>query len=462
MSKPDTNSTGPHVAAQVAAKWTATDAAYRGEQLAKALREMARVREFVGSQESILGNPNTKHGEIAEQLTVYVRRAWDAFEGRTPTATFDGVGRTDPVDYIKDGLTIQSKYYNGLRNTLDGVLKHIRDNPDHPIGSYDIPADQRQQLNELWETGRIDGLSGKSIKAIQRKLGEIRQEREISLEKLIQRGEGTYDEVQKGRIHDTIRDREDKFRQEAGPSLAGLGKATGVAAAVGGGLRLTQAFYAKYREGKNPFRGEFSSEDWKDVGIITAKGTGESAVSGATLYLLTNWSDLPAPFAGAFVSGLIGVGELLGQYHTGEIDAEQFVDLSHIVASDAAIIGLASAAGQILIPAPVLGAIVGSIAGKFVASAIKGALGEAEAALIERLAAYERNALEQLDDEFRQYIQRLDIYFGNLEHFAQLAFDETVNTTLRLEASIQYAQIMGVTDNLVLHTPSELDTFMTE
>ena len=226
MSQPDTNRTGPHVAAQVAATWAALDAAHRGEQLAEALQtqdrhfldvwgEMQRVRDFVGSPESILGNPDTKHGEIAEQFTVSVRRAWDALYGRAPTAVIDGVGRTDPVDYIKDGLNIQSKYYNGLRNTLDGVLKHIRDNPDHPMGGYDIPADQRQQLNELWEKSRVDGFSEKSIKAIQEKLGEIRQERGISLKRFIQPGEGTYDEVQKGRIHDTIRDRENKLRQEA-------------------------------------------------------------------------------------------------------------------------------------------------------------------------------------------------------------------------------------------------------
>ena len=198
------------------------------------------------------------------------------------------------------------------------------------------------------------------------------------------------------------------------------------------------------------------------MGIITAKGTGESAVTGATLYVLTNSSDLPAPFAGAFVSGLMGVGELLRQYHAGEIDGEQFVDLSHIVASDAAIIGLASAAGQVLIPIPMLGAFVGSLAGKIVASSIKEALGEAEAELIERLAAYEKSALEQLDDEFRKYIHRLDVYFANLEHFAQIAFDETINTTLRLEASIRFAESIGVDKPLVLHNPTELDIFMTE
>ena len=56
-----------------------------------AMREMQVVRDFVGSPDSIIGNPATKHGEIAEQVHVGVRRAVDALYSRAPTATFDGV-----------------------------------------------------------------------------------------------------------------------------------------------------------------------------------------------------------------------------------------------------------------------------------------------------------------------------------------------------------------------------------
>ncbi len=486
MSQPDTNRTGPHVAAQVAATWAAIDAADRANRLAEVLtnqernlldawREMQNVRNFVGAPENILGSPATKHGEIAEQVHVGVRRAIDVLYGRTPSATFDGVGRLDPVDYREVGVDIQSKYYNGLRNTLDGVSEHATKYPNFTSGDgrYHIPRDQYQQIEQLRETGQIDGLSEKSANAVRSKLDEIQQATGRSSDELIQPGEGTYAEVQQGRVHDTLDDRgnrlveeNDKLKQEArvehGPSLAGLGNAAAIGAAAGGGVRFGQAIWVKCRDGKNPFKGEFSTQDWKDVGVATAKGAGGGAVAGGALYALTNSTDLTAPFAGALVSGLIGVGDLLRQYHSGRIDGDQFVELSHIIAVDAAIVGLAAAAGQVLIPVPMLGAFVGSLTGKVVASAIKDGLGEAEAELIARLEAYERRALEQLDEEFRAFIQELDAYFGSLESLARVAFDNTVNTALRLEASIQFAKTVGVPDSLILRTTNDLDTFMME
>ena len=488
MNQPDTNRTGPHVAAQVAATWASLDAADRANRLAEAIqtqdrnfldawREIQRVRDFVGSPENILGNPATKHGEIAEQVHVGVRRAIDALHSRTPTATFSEVGRLDPVDYREAGVDIQSKYYNGLRNTLDGVSLHATKYQDQGFASgdglYHIPRDQYQQIEQLRQTGQIDGLSEKSANAIRNKLNELQQATGRSPDELIQPGEGTYAEVQQGRVHDTLDDREnrlvqknDKLKQEAGtehgPSLAGLGSAAAIGAAAGGGVRFGQAIWVKCRDGKNPFKGEFSTQDWKDVGVATAKGAGGGAVAGSALYALTNSTDLAAPFAGALVSGLMGVGDLLRQYHSGKIDGDQFVELSHIIAADAAIVGLAAAAGQTLIPIPMLGAFVGSLAGKIVASAIKDGLGAAESELIARLAAYEKRALEQLDKEFRAFIKRLDAYFGNLERLAKVAFDNTVNTTLRLEASIQFAEIVGVPDRHILRSTDDLDDFMME
>ena len=134
----------PHVAAQLAAAWTAFDKATRNEALSATLsaRDRAfgeasaaiqRVKDFVGSPEHILGSTETKHGEIAEQCHVGFRRAIAFLHGQTPSASFAGVNRTGPVDYI-DGVDIQSKYYNGLRNTLDGVAAHLERYPDFTAG----------------------------------------------------------------------------------------------------------------------------------------------------------------------------------------------------------------------------------------------------------------------------------------------------------------------------------------
>lgn len=475
---------GSHVAAQVAGAWSAFDKARRDAQLQDSLQdikrafsaamdEMQKVRDFVGSPESILGNPATKHGEIAEQVHVGVRRAFDVLRDRVPSATFEGVDRFGPVDYKDGGIDIQSKYIAGLRNTLDHILDHAERYPEFVrMGSYHIASDQHEQLLQLQETGTIDG-SERAARTVQRQ-GEALQEltgREMA--DLVQPGEATYAEVQQGRIHDTIKSRErriarerDELQQKArashSPSIQGLGKATAAGAAAGGGVRMAQVLWDKWSDGKNPFRGDFSIADWKDIGIEGAKGAGGGAIAGGSLYLLTNATDLAAPFAGSLVSGLMGVGDLLRQYQEGCINGDQFVELSLFVASDAAIVGIATVAGQTLIPVPVLGAFIGSVSGQLVTAALKGSLGDSEQELASRLQIYETTMLEQLDNKSRSLLVQLDEYFGDLEHLLRISFDETVNTSLRLEVSVRFAETVGVPEKQIIRSTDNLDQFMTE
>ena len=474
-----------HVSAQVGVAWARLDVTSRAGELADALqeqdrvffgaiRELQAVRDFVGSPQNILGRAATKHGEIAERVHVGVSRAWDVLHGRAPAATFDGVTRTGPVDYGVDSVDIQSKYYNGLRNTLDGVASHAEKNPGFAggHGRYHIPGDQHRQLEELRRSGEIEGLSDRSASALQRLVENLQRATGRPADNLFEPGDASYAEVQRGRVHDTLRDREDRLTQENeelkrtarvehGPSTAGCVKAAGLAAAVGGGVGLAQAIWIKCREGRNPFRGEFSIRDWQDVGIVSAQGAGGGAVAGSSLYLLTNSTALAAPFAASFVSGLMGIGVLLRDHYAGTIDGEQFVEMSHIVAMDAAAVGLASAAGQAMIPVPLLGALLGGLAGKLVASALQNGFGESESVSISRLAEYERYALDQLDEEFRAVMQGLDARFGNLERLAATAFDPEANTEL-LMASGRVAEIVGVPDARIVRKIADLDALMQE
>ena len=487
MSRPDANRSAPHVAAQAAASWAALDSAVRQEALAAdlskqdrafwdAMREMQAVRDFVGNPEHILGRENTKHGEIAEQFHVAASRAWDVLHHQTPTANIMDVPRTGPVDYVDGGVEIQSKYFNGLRNTLGrGVADHASKYEDWAMGDgrYHIPKDQFEQLRQLRENGTTDGLSPRTVERIQRQVESLERDTGRPVDELIEPGEARYDEVTRGRIHRTIDGREkriakenedlkDQARAEHAPGFGGAAEAAALGAAAGGGVSLVQALWIKMRNGKNPFRGEFSVEDWTDVGLRTAKGAGTGAVAGGTVYLLTNATDLAAPFAGSLVSGLIGIGNLLGQYHAGKISDAEFVDLSLMVAMESAIVGLSAAAGQTLIPIPMLGAFIGIIAGRIVASGIRDCLGESESALIERLKRYETRAIATLDDALRATMEKLDAYYGRLANLARIAFDETINTDLTLAASIQMAETLDVPKSQIVRSGAALDTFIQE
>ena len=439
------------------------------------MREVQVIRDFVGTPQNILGSVATKHGEIAEQVNVGIARAREVLLGNTPTSTFEGVGRLAPTDYIRDGVGVQAKYYNGLQNTLRGIAEHAERYTGFSSGKgvYDIPSDQHAQIRQLNQNGSIEGLSQSKSDAIRRSIDALEQRTGRPAGELLQRGESSYPEVQQGRVHDTIRDREgelnrqndrlkDTARAEHGTSLSGLGKAAGIGAAVAGSLTLAQGTWVKYREGKNPFKGEFTLTDWRDVGMPAVQSAGVGAIAGGGVYLLTNSTKLAAPAAGSLVSGLMGVGSLLGQYHAGEISGDEFVDMSQMVVLDTAIVGLASMTGQILIPVPVVGALIGSLAGKHVASAISGALGDEEARLIAQLNAYESYALEQLDDAYHAQVRRLDAHFSNLERLAEFAFDSNVNLDLRLNISVRFAQRVGVPDDLILRSTEDLDRFMTE
>ncbi|MDE0449447.1 MAG: hypothetical protein OXH96_22495 [Spirochaetaceae bacterium] len=479
MRQADTARTGPHVAAQTAASW----AAARQEELADklsaqdqafldALKEMQPIRTFVEDRGHIIGREDTKHGEIAEEIHVSVRRAMDVLQQQSGT-THNDVPRTSHVDYVDRGIEIQSKYYNGLRNTLGGVSDHAEKYPEWAAdsGRYHIPSDQFEQLIQLEEDGAIDGLSARTVRGVQRQVESLEQDTGRPIDELIEPGEARYDEVTRGRIHNTIEDREariesrndelkDHARAEYAPGLEGAATASAFGAAAGAGVQFAQAVWEKIRDGKNPFRGDFSVEDWMDVGVAGANGATRGAMAGGAVYLLTNATDLAAPFAGSLVSGLVGIGNLLVHYHDGKINYDEFVDLSLTVAAESAMVGVAAAAGQILIPIPMLGAFIGALAGKIVLSGLKDGLGESESGLIETLRSYETLAIAKLDDALRATVESLDAYYGRLADFARIAFDEGINTDLRLAASIQMAETVGVTDSEILRSRADTDAFM--
>ena len=487
MQRPDSDRSTPHIQAQAAAAWTAADASTRenalddalarqDQALRDAMREMQAVENFVGAPEHILGSDSTKHGEIAEQVHVGVRRAFDMLHRREPTATFEGVDRLAPVDYV-DGEDIQSKYYDSLRDTLDGIASHTEQYPEFTAagGRYHMPRDQFEQLAEHRQRGTIDGLAEHGVEGVQRRVESLQRETGRPVGDLIGPGEATYNEVQPGRVRETLQDRrnvladqhenlQDVARRSAGPSLDDAAHGAGIGAAAGAGVRFAHAVRNKMRAGKNPFRGEFSGEDWQDVGLDAAAGVGGGSVAGVAVYGLTNATDLAAPFAGSLVSGLMGVGNLLGQHRAGKIDDSQFVDLALVVASDSAIVGLSAAAGQTLIPIPLLGAFLGSIAGKVVATALRDVLARTETPLVNRIEAWEARASASVskERELRIALDEIDARFGRLTDLARVAFDEGVNVEMRLAASVRMAKAVGVPSDRIQCSKADTDRFMCE
>lgn len=218
---------------------------------------------------------------------------------------------------------------------------------------------------------------------------------------------------------------------------------------------LGTGIYRKYQDGKNIFRGEFDTEDWQDVGLDTLKGAAIGGVSAGAIYTLTNYASMGAPFASALVTATKGVGSLTMSYQRGEIDLDKFTDLGLIVCAESAIVGAMTIAGQTLIPVPVLGALIGSISGKFLVTVAKNLDGKTSQALQAKMDDFNR----RLNDIEQRALKRILSEFEALGELTTAAFNVENNRQL-LEASITLAQAYGVDKNKIIKNADDLDAFM--
>ncbi|MGR5543811.1 hypothetical protein ACP3VZ_01645 [Vibrio sp. PNB22_2_2] len=434
-----------------------------------ALEQIEKVKEFVEQPNAILGSTLTKHGEIAEQVEVGVRNAREALSGVTPDkfgTTFEGVGRTAPEDFLLDGLAVQSKFINGLNNNLSHVLEHMEKYPDFGRdGSYyQIPKDAHKEIMDILAGDNPNGYSQATLNAIREKAASIEELSGTNFNEVVQPSVSNYSDVQLGKIDETLSNRESEIRDanenikdglkaDSGPSLSEAGNVALAGGVIGGAISFGTGVYQKYKDGKNLFKGDFTSEDWKELGLDTGKGIAVGAVSSLAIYGLTNFADLGAPFAAAVVSATKGVAVLTSEYRSGEISFDEFVDLSLVACSESALVGICTAAGQALIPIPIVGALVGSIAGRILIGVAEGMGDKLTTALNESMQEF----CAELDAVSKAAIDEIKAKFDALGKLTDAAFDFNNNLAL---ASIELAREHGVRDSEIIKNHNELDDFM--
>lgn len=439
--------------------------------LEEALKELDEIKKFLGDPSHILGSASTKHGEIAEQMQVHIANARRVIQGLGKNHTFDGVGRTAPEDYLRDGQQVQSKFYNGLRNTLFGkhaLLEHLETYPDFVKngGSYDIPKDQYDQMLKLLDMYKNNSSKlSTSEYNLAKKIDELLKSNGLELGKDINPAVVDYGEVQQGTANQTvnneeknIKDEDEKQRKkaydESKPSLKEGAKAAGISAAVEGGVTFCMSVARKRKEKKFS---EFSSGDWKDIGIDTGKGTVKGGIRGGTIYVLTNFTATPANVASAYVTAAFGIAAQVKALEEGKVSEEDFVINCETVCLDVTVSAIASVAGQVLIPIPVLGAVIGNVAGEFVYELCRKQGDIKSQKIIESYNMEMAQLNQQLDIQFLQVILEIQRTFERFKDLEKIAFDEDVN--IAFNGSVDLAIEVGVPGNKVLKTKKDIDNF---
>jgi len=357
--------------------------------LQEALGELDKLRLFVKYPNKIVGGPGQKHGEIAEHAHVRINNARDHVVGDDPSHTIlmHGKERFHKVDFMRGDTPIQSKFLAGkdIRNVLtsnDGIKGHLEKYPDFikEGGIYQVPKNQYEETIKLLAKPKTQ-LKAKEITTIN-KIREFEEANNVKFEDVIELSIVDYRDVQLGKITDTI-DKEEtnidklddieraKYQLKAKPTFKQGAKVAAISAAIEGALSFGTSVYGKFSEGKK--LNEFTTDDWKDIFKDTGVGTLRGGARGASLYALTNLTKIGAPAATAIITLTFGAMDQTIKYAKGEINQDEYINGLQRIGAETAVAGVGAYVGQMLIPVPVVGAIIGSL----VSTCILGAIEEA-------------------------------------------------------------------------------------
>lgn len=419
------------------------------------------------------GGENGGHGFIAEFAEAGIVNARRAIEGLNPIVKV--LNDNGPADLLIGRNTIQMKFYGNLRDELAQSFHYsakmkMMFPKDHVLVFEKIMAGAK----EVEFNGKR--LSIKQITDIRQTINDITKSKGLtSYKSWMKSSVLNYNDAQKNSIHSLLGSEEKNIRKtvrlkqqelngkrlvaqkHALPNLKEASKVARNAAFLQGGLALLSSVYGKYKEGKSIF--EFEQSDWLDCGLDTAEGVVKGAISGYSIYGLTNVFGISAPNASALVMATYGMIDIILKYRSTEITQDEFMNLLTLNVMDASFATIGACIGQAMIPIPVLGSIVGSIASSIIWEIGKGILNDSEQKIIQDYKENLNSYIKTLDENYLVIYNEIIEKYKKLGEIQEYSFDLSINTKLRFEYSIEMAEKLEIEDKKILHDLNEIDSY---
>ena len=289
---------------------------------------------------------------------------------------------------------------------------------------------------------------------------------------------GTYEQtfkLEKEHLKEINLERQRQAYRENSPSF-GEGARTAVIAAVfEGGTTFCIDVAKKIKSGKR--LADFDEADWKEIFSDTAIGTGKGTVRGASTYLLTNlaakqyvatglislekaYTAAPSAVANALVTASFGIAEQLHLYRNGKLTEQELIESSEMLCLDAAVSAVSSLAGQVLIPVPMLGAVIGNAVGTTLYQITKDICSDQEKKLIDEYLKSLTDLENNLNDEYSSFINALNENMKLFMSILDRAFAPNISEAF--EGSISLAKGMGVPTEEILDTKEKITSYFTD
>lgn len=417
------------------------------------------------------GGEKGMHGFIAEIAECGIGNARERVAGQAATHVW--IDDNGPSDILRGATEIQQKFVqSGGHLSLNAVLEHLEHYPDYISngGKYQIPKDHYDKIMEYLSmpesvANKLPTSNGEFSLRQWKEVREFFETSGVSVDDL-EPSSLSYDQVQKGTISDTldqekenVREEDESRRREAyeksKPTLSEGLKATAVGAAVEGATDFILAVVRKRKSGKKIK--DFSAEDWNEIGVQTGKGTLRGGVRGATVYTLTNFTATPGAVASAIVTAGFGVAQQVHRFRNGTVSELELIENAEIICLDASVSALSTLIGQVAIPVPILGAIIGNSIGMMLYNIGKEAFNEKEKEIIKQYLD-EINALdEKLSVEYAKYVETLSQSYAKFLDILTSAF--STNAEVAFAGSVELALKFGVPADDILDSHAKVVSY---
>lgn len=434
------------------------------------------------------GGKTGMHGFIAEVAECGIGNARSKIEGNMPI--YEWINDNGPDDLRRGAVMIQQKFVNyGNHLSLQAIRNHLVKYPDYVGngGVYQIPSDHYEKIQYLLsiskeEAYKIPTATGEFSLKQWKEVHAFFEQGDIPLEKIepsilgyreVQRGAyiQTF-ELEKEHLKEINLERKHQAYKDNSPTLGEGARTAVVSGVVEGGTTFCMVAAKKIKSGKR--LSDFDEADWKEILSNTAIGMGKGNIRGWSIYLLTNlaakqyaatdliplkkiYSAAPAAVANALVTASFGVAEQLHLYRKGTLTQTELIESSEMLCVDAAVSAVSSLAGQVLIPIPNLGAVIGNAVGTFLYQILKDVCSDQEKRLVEDYLNSLDELNSKLDDEYRSFINELNENMKLFMDILERAFAPNISEAF--EGSVALAKEMGVPTEEILDTKEKVFSY---
>ena len=411
------------------------------------------------------------HGFIAEVAECGIGNAREQIEGKAPI--YEWINDNGPEDLRRGATLIQQKFVNGGGHlSLQAIRMHLNAYSDFLDngGVYQIPEDHYEKIKWLLsisekEANKMPTSTGDFSLKQWREVHEFFKNGDIPLDK-VEPSKLKYSEVQKGTYEQTFSKEKDSLRKrnqerkeqaynKSKPTLSEGAKATAAAATIEGAMALCLGIAEKRKSGKK--FNAFDEEDWKEIAATTGKGTLKGSIRGASIYTLTNFTATPAAVASAMVTATFGIAEQAYQLKQGNVNEQRFIENTEMLCLDASVSALSSFAGQILIPVPVLGAVIGNTVGTMMYQIAKDNLSAREQKIFEEYAEAVRQLDVSLQDQYQEFVDEIGKDTKLFMELLNRAFAPDIRVAF--EGSIDLAKSCGVPVDEILDSKEKIASY---